>query len=117
MSRNNKTHRKTRYKKLIKKFPCKECITLAICVNKFFDTYDAYYYENRIQPMSDQCSLLREYIETDVHQSPPRRCKHNNDLISTTRIKPQLYNKHTREALVLKFFYAQCQKDRESILK
>lgn len=115
MSRNNKSHRKTRKKKLIKPFPCKVCITLPMCINKFWDptqfdfTYD---YTRSLKRLKDKCSILADYIENDIHQAPHR--KHSKFVAHR---KPQLYGQREREALTLKFFYAEGQKDRELTLK
>lgn len=115
MSKNNKSHRKTRHKKLIKNFPCHNCITLPMCVNKFWEIISkdfTNHYNSTLKQMSDHCSILREYLITDVHQSPRR--KHSKFVAHR---KPQIYNQRQREILSLDFFFAYNQKERELILK
>lgn len=68
MSRNNKSHRKHRYKRIIKKFPCEDCITLPICMNIPPD--EGRIYGGLIGHLTDKCSLLEEYI---IGNSVPRQ--------------------------------------------
>lgn len=115
MSKNNKSHRKTRHKKLIKNFPCHNCITLPMCINKFWDIRTDQFHlhlGHTLKQMTDYCSLLKDYIESDIHKAPRR--KHSKFVAHS---KPQFYNQRQREILSIKFFFAECQKDRELILK
>jgi len=60
MSKNSKSHRKHRYKKLIKHFPCRECITLPLCRNKYNVQ------TNVVSIIIDECSIIRDYLERQI---------------------------------------------------
>lgn len=113
MSRNNKSLRKTKYKRVVKPFPCKECLILPMCLNKFqqFQEQHTVYYQNVISKLADTCSLLKEYIEGERNNRKTKR------KVSRQHLHRSFDTMHRKETLVMDFFYAQNQKKRQSFLR
>ena len=99
MSRNNKSHRKHRYKKLIKHFPCKECITLPICRNKYNTQ------RNVVSIIIDECSIINEYLERQI--TPVKS--------NTKRTYKECSVVREKENIIRKFFRSYKLKDKTQL--
>lgn len=87
MSNNNKSKRKLYQKKIVNRFPCKECITLPICMNIEYKRNEL------IAQLISKCSLIDHYI---IGNGTRKKSK--------DRLYSQLTQMRERELYIINFF-------------
>jgi hypothetical protein len=111
MSKNNKNHKRIRQRKVINPFPCKDCITRPLCVNKYAlkdedPPYQTFYTTHGLlKELTQHCQLLKQYLYETDEMTP----------LSYLKLGKSLEKIIQREKVVYNFFCA--TKNRDDTLK